>query len=229
MQVKSFCDSSRAVVFDLDGTLLDTAPIFHDIINHQRGLEGQAPVEYARVRAYVSKGARAMTAQFLGHGRSKEEALACLLDDYAERHHEKTALFDGMEAALAELKKKLIPMAVATAKPRRFAEPLLAHFPALAGLPLVCGDDVAMTKPAPDLLVLAAALLQTSSPLICYVGDDSIDVAASRAAGCASVFVRWGYGHLSEEETSKPELHAIDDPGELVALVEEVIEPLARI
>ena len=188
-----------AAVFDLDGTLLDTAPTFHRVINLERQKEGSAPVDFAAVRSTVSAGARGMTAKFLGKGRSCEQALEAFLQSYADDLLPGTVVFDGIPETLRKLQEKGIKCAIATAKARRFAQPLVAEFADLRDLPLVCGDDVAMTKPAPDMLVLAAALLEESSPSMVYVGDYAGDLLASAHAGVQCIFAQWGYGSLEDK------------------------------
>jgi phosphoglycolate phosphatase len=185
----------RAVLFDFDGTLADTAPDLAGAVNHMREKRGLAPLEAATVRPYASMGARgllrigfAMGPEHPGYEAMKEEFLA----RYAEAICEHTRLFPGMAQLLAGLERRAIAWGIVTNKATRFTERIV---PGLGVSPacVVCGDSTPHLKPHPAPLLLAAERLKLDPGDCLYVGDDLRDVQAARAAGMRSAAVEWGY------------------------------------
>lgn len=185
----------RAVLFDFDGTLADTAPDLAAAINGMRGQRGLAPLETATVRPYASMGARGLLR--IGFGMAAEhphyEAMkAEFLERYAEAICRETRLFPGMEELLAQLDRRTVAWGIVTNKATRFTErivPQLGISPAC----VVCGDSTPHLKPHPASLLLAAERLKLEPRECLYVGDDLRDVQAARAAGMRCAAVEWGY------------------------------------
>ena len=187
----------RAVLFDLDGTLADTAPDLARAINRVRAANDLAPMPLEITRPYTSSGARGLLKVGFGldPGDDRYEALKLqFLDFYAAEICVDTLLFDGMADLLDQLDQDCVPWGVVTNKAERFT------FPLLQGLHLdertacvVGGDTAARAKPHPDPLLHAAAALQLPPSACLYVGDDLRDVQAARAAGMRVIAAKYGY------------------------------------
>lgn len=187
----------RAVLFDLDGTLLDTAPDLAAALNRVRIDDGLAPLPFETVRPHVSNGSVALVR--LGFDYAEDSAAfadrrARLLDAYRAHVAEHTQLFEGMDAVLARLAARARPWGIVTNKPGWLTDPLLT---ALAIDPpphcVVSGDTTARAKPHPDPLLAAAAAIALPPAACLYVGDAERDVQAARAAGMPVLVARWGY------------------------------------
>ncbi len=187
----------RAVLFDLDGTLADTAPDLARALNRVRVLQGLAPLAPEIARPHTSAGARGLLAAGFGVSPG-EEGYAALrerfLDFYAEGLCVETRLFDGIAELLARIRVLKLPWGVVTNKGKRFSEPLLRllavdHLAAC----IVSGDSTPHIKPHPAPLLLAASLLALPPADCIYIGDDLRDVEAARAAGMRVAVAGWGY------------------------------------
>ncbi len=190
----------EAVLFDLDGTLADTAPDMALTVNRMRERRGLAPVAIELVRPHVSKGARGMIVAAFGVAPDDPQFRALrdeFLELYAENLCEGTQLFPGMEAVLDGLDAERIGWGVVTNKFERLARPVieglgLGHRAAV----VVGGDTCARPKPFPDPLLFAAATMGVAPLRTLYVGDDERDVQAARAAGMPVIVA--GYGYLGD-------------------------------
>lgn len=187
----------RAVLFDLDGTLADTAADLAAALNRVRADRQLPPLPVATLRPRASDGTRGMLSVGLGIEREHPqwEALKdAFLDYYALALAVHTRLFADAERVLAEIERRELAWGVVTNKASRFTLPLLEQL-ALAARArvIVCGDTTAKTKPHPEPLLHAAALLGLPPADCVYVGDAERDVAAARAAGMTSLVARYGY------------------------------------
>ncbi|HZF17441.1 MAG TPA: phosphoglycolate phosphatase [Steroidobacteraceae bacterium] len=185
-----------AVLFDLDGTLLDTAPDMAAALNALLIEEGAAPIPFAQIREHVSHGGAALVRLGFPEARDDEfERLRLrLLKLYRRDIPRETRLFDGLESVLGELERAHVPWGVVTNKPGWLTEPLLAalDLASRAGC-VVSGDTLSERKPHP-LPLLHAARLMGLEPLRClYVGDAERDMRAARAAGMRTLIARYGY------------------------------------
>ena len=186
---------SRAVLFDLDGTLADTAADLGAALNHLRRQRGLNHLAVDEVRPYASMGARGLLR--VGFGLSPEDPgylplRNAFLDRYDERVCVETRLFPGMAELLQELVHRRIAWGIVTNKSSRFTTRIVAGL-RLSPACVVCGDSTPHLKPHPDPLFLAAEQLKLAPPKCFYVGDDLRDVQAARAAGMRPVAVEWGY------------------------------------
>lgn len=185
-------------LFDLDGTLIDTAPDLCRALNHALAAFGHAPVQLAQARNWVGQGAQASLQRALAHqGASADDLdamLASFLDYYRRHIADLSAPFPGVEEALQALAERGTKLAVVTNKREALTKALLEelgfghHFQAVVG-----GDSTAHPKPAADPALAALAALQVPPADALFVGDSQADVGCARAAGCAVLCVAYGY------------------------------------
>ncbi len=205
----------RGVLFDLDGTLLDTAPDLIRVLNQVRVEQGKLPVPYELARTQVSHGSSGLIR--LGfpelNGEPLEKLRLRLLDLYSAQLAVDTALFDGCEAVLMALQERKLAWGIVTNKPGFLTAPLLATLGLdhRAGC-VVSGDTLSQRKPHPAPLLLAAAQLSLPPEACLYVGDAERDVQSARAAGMPVLVARYGYlGPEDDPDSWQPDAH-IDTP-----------------
>lgn len=210
---------SAAVLLDLDGTLLDTAPDLAAALNRLRAEQGLAPMPFAPIREQVSNGSIAVLR--LGFPSADEPRFAALMGRFLELYGERLAIetrpFPGFEQVLAALEAHGIPWGVITNKPARLTEPLLRALGLLerAGC-VLSGDSLPVRKPDP-LPLLTAALRIGVAPRDClYLGDALRDMQAARAAGMVALGARFGYIPSNEDVSVWPVTAWIDAPAELL-------------
>jgi N-acetyl-D-muramate 6-phosphate phosphatase len=186
-----------AVLFDLDGTLADTAPDLSYALNRLLERHGRSPLPLEIIRPRASHGARGLLE--IGFGlRPSEARYEELRDEFLELYsaniHRNTVLFPGVPEMLAELERRKIPWGVATNKIQRLTLPLLQGLAlSTRAACIVCGDSYARAKPFPDPLLGAASLLGLPPAHIAYVGDDERDMQAGIAAGMHVIVAKYGY------------------------------------
>lgn len=222
----------KAVLFDLDGTLIDTAADFVRIIG-KISLENdwQAPPE-AEIREQVSAGASAMVQLMLRHNDQlevSEEALLefrqQFLDDYEADICVDSCLFEGLEAVLVDLESKGVPWGIVTNKPRYLAEKLLNKMQLDERCAvLVCPDDVSRSKPDPEPMYMALEKLgipRGAAGCVLYVGDHIRDIEAGNAAGMSTILAAYGYIPPEDQKTLKKwgADHITDTPEQLSKLL----------
>ena len=188
---------ARAVLFDLDGTLADTAPDLARALNRVRAALGLAPMPLAITRSYTSSGARGLlkVGFDLEPGDERYDALRQqFLEFYAAEICVDTRLFEGMAELLDQLDQDRVPWGVVTNKAERYTLPLLQglHLAERAAC-IVSGDSAPRPKPAPDPLLLASAIAGAVPGHCLYVGDDLRDMLSARAAGMGAAAAAWGY------------------------------------
>jgi 2-phosphoglycolate phosphatase len=189
--------SVEAVLFDLDGTLADTAGDLAGALNRLRADRGLAAVPIEPLRAHASAGARGLLGAGMGI-RPDDPQFAALRDRflayYAEGLSITTRLFDGVERMLDGLEQRGIAWGIVTNKAQRFTKPVVE---ALGLSPrttvVVSGDTTPHAKPHPAPLLHAAAALGIAPAACAYVGDDLRDVIAGNAAGMATLVAQYGY------------------------------------
>jgi 2-phosphoglycolate phosphatase len=189
-----------AVLFDLDGTLADTAPDMARTVNLMREKRGLDPVPVSEVRPFVSQGARGMIGAAF-HVRPDHPEFQGMREEFLQLYADNlcidTELFPGMAELLDDLESRDIAWGVVTNKFERLARPVLSGL----GLEdraavIVGGDTCPRPKPFPDPLLHAAGTLGIAPMRILYVGDDERDVQAARAAGMPVIVA--GYGYLGD-------------------------------
>lgn len=193
---------ARCVLFDLDGTLVDTAPDLAWCLNALRAEQGLDPLPFAAIRPHVSHGARALVRAGFGVdvGDPRFEALrARLLELYEGNLARESRPFAGIDTLLAALAARAVPWGVVTNKPGWLAEPLLAALGlAEEAACIVSGDTTAHSKPHPEPLLHASRLVATPPAACLYVGDARRDVEAGRGAGMRTLVALFGY--LDEDD-----------------------------
>jgi 2-phosphoglycolate phosphatase len=187
----------EAVLFDLDGTLIDTAPDFAKVVNQLCQQHGRPTIDYQTIRNTVSHGARALVSLAFDYqeGDAEFESMRQeLLQLYGQHLAVDTCLFEGMENLLSWLENNSLPWGIVTNKPRLYATPILD---ALGLSPrceaLVCPDDVRQTKPNAEPMLLACSQLSCNATNTVYVGDHRRDIEAGRNAGMKTVAANYGY------------------------------------
>ena len=189
--------SSRAVLFDFDGTLADTAPDLAAAVNRMRVEQGREPLPLSDLRPFSSAGARGLVHAAFGIKPDDAEYPALretFLEYYAERICEHTKLFPGIAELIAELQRRHIAWGIVTNKATRFTERLVAELK-LDPDCVACGDTTPHLKPHPAPLLHAAHQIQVSPKDCFYLGDDLRDMKAAHAAGMRAIAVEWGYHH----------------------------------
>ena len=188
----------KAVLFDLDGTLIDTAADFIRIIQNMCREEDKTIVSADLIRTQVSEGARAMVKLvypelevtdpiFLAHRQR-------FLDIYGADIAVDTDLFEGMYPLLEELESHHIPWGIVTNKPRWLSEALLKALNLTTRCSvLVCPEDVTNTKPDPEPMYLAAKQININAEDCIYVGDHPRDIDAGRNANMYTILAAYGY------------------------------------
>jgi phosphoglycolate phosphatase len=212
-----------AMLFDLDGTLADTAADLGHVLNLQRVARGLEPLPLVRLRPVTSQGARGLLR--VGFGLTPEHAeyepmRQEFLDLYAHNLCRETRLFEGISAVLDALDAAAIPWGVVTNKQARFTEPLIEALGVRhrAGC-VISGDTCSRAKPYPDPLMEAARRLRVASERCVYVGDDRRDVEAGRAAGMVAVVAMYGYLGEDPDPASWNADRAVDHALDLLGLL----------
>ena len=187
----------QAVLFDLDGTVADTAPDLAYAANSLRLADGVPPLSIEILRPVASQGARGLLKEAVGltpDDPGFEHARLRFLSFYEHNLCVHTKLFPGIPQLLEGIEARGLPWGIVTNKVEFFALPLMNQL----GLGQRCsitvgGDTTPNPKPAPDPLLHAAKAINVAPEACLYVGDDLRDIQAAHAAGMTSVAVRWGY------------------------------------
>jgi 2-phosphoglycolate phosphatase len=211
----------RGVLFDLDGTLIDSAPDLAAAANALRAARGLEPMPYERLRPMVGSGARGMVGVAMGRAPGDTEYDA-LREEFLARYEagllQHTQVFATMRPVIDALDAARLPWGIVTNKIHRYADPVIAglgltHRAAV----VIAGDSTPHSKPHPAPLLEAARRLGLAPAACVYVGDDLRDVQAGRAAGMATVAAAWGYlgqgeaiGHWSADKCVETPAQLLD-------------------
>jgi phosphoglycolate phosphatase len=215
--------SSRAVLFDLDGTLADTAPDLIAAVNRLRSGQGREAMPESLLRPLVSKGARALLARAFEDldEAAREGLLADFLAHYAEGLAVHTRPFEGVEALLSEIEARGWAWGIVTNKPEALARGVVSGlgWAGRCGV-LVGGDTLPVRKPSPDPLLLAARALGVDPRRCLYLGDDARDIEAAAAAGMPGIAALWGYRERHEDPRAWPAAGWIEAPAALLPFLD---------
>jgi 2-phosphoglycolate phosphatase len=209
----------QAVLFDLDGTLADTAPDLGYALNRMRAARSLPALPLAATRPYTSLGARGLlnvgldvTPEHPAYDALREEFLGI----YADNLCRATCLFPGMAELLAELERRAVVWGVVTNKAERYTYPLLELLGVRSRAAcIIGGDTTGRTKPDPAPLLAASERIGIAPQYCIYLGDDRRDMEAGRAAGMTVVVAKFGYLNGNDPETWAAD-GMIDQPLELL-------------
>jgi phosphoglycolate phosphatase len=213
----------QAVLFDLDGTLIDSAPDLGAAADKMRTDRGLSSLDYALYRPVAGSGAKGMLEIAFGmepdhpdYEAFKEE----FLSNYEQAMTVHSVIFEGVHDLLAHLEGQGLQWGVVTNKSQRFTVPLTAQIPLFASAQaIVSGDTTPYAKPHPEPLFEAARRMQLSPELCWYVGDDERDIVAGKAAGMTTVAAHYGYLGSQAEVLRWGADHIIHSPLALVELL----------
>ncbi len=212
----------NAVLFDLDGTLADTAPDLAAALNATLVHFQRPPLPFERIRPEVSHGGIALIR--LGFGIEPdapgfEQRRQYLLKVYRQNICDKTRLFPGMEQVLQQLCKNRIPWGIVTNKPAWLTEPLMQQLPTPCTTPcIVSGDTCEERKPHPQPLFHACSILDIAPGQTLYVGDAKRDIQAGKAAGMATACACFGYIQTQDPPQKWNADYYLHEPLELLTL-----------
>lgn len=212
-----------AVLFDLDGTLADTAPDLGAALNRVREEHHLPPLPLDLLRPHTSQGGRGLLREGMGllpDHPTYPASYARFLAHYEAGICHQTVLFPGMAAALEELERHSIPWGVVTNKSLHLTHLLLEKMDLSRRCAcIVGGDSTPHPKPAPDPLLLAAQQIRLSPQACLYLGDDVRDIQAGNACAMTTVAVRWGYLGTASRPEDWGAHHLIDHPCEIPGLL----------
>ena len=216
-------DDFSAVLFDLDGTLVDSAPDLAGAANDMRLSRGLDPLPYAVLRPMVGSGARGMVGVALQVHPGDADFMA-LRDEFLQRYEvrltRETVVFSNMQPVLKKMTQSGMVWGIVTNKMARYAEPLVSALGLhQTSAVLVCGDTTAHAKPHPAPLIEAANRIQVPATRCLYVGDDLRDVQAGKAAGMRTAAAAWGYLGNGESVHDWDADHLLEQPQDLLQLL----------
>jgi len=214
----------RCVLFDLDGTLIDSAADLGLAADDMRIARGLPSLPISDYRASAGSGARGMLGVAFGVTPA-DGGFTVLRNEFFDRYEQRMTMltqpFDGAEALLQALARHGVPWGAVTNKSSRFVTPLLATMPMFTtASALVCGDTTPHTKPHPAPLHEAMRQIGVRPEQCVYVGDDERDMVAGRAAGMATVAARYGYLGAGAVVERWPADAVINSPAELLNILE---------
>jgi len=222
---------TKAVLFDLDGTLIDTARDMARALNQLMDEENLARLDYDLIRSEVSHGARAMIVLAFDdpEGSDNFERLRQrFLDIYMENIHVETSLFPGMDEILTTLESRNVPWGIVTNKPSWLTLPLLESMQLKdRAASIVCADTAGVSKPDPKPMLDACIEVSADPKDVMYVGDDQRDVEAAHNAGMPCIAMRCGYirrGHNPDDWGAEI---VMDTTAELLQWVEQQTNTVA--
>lgn len=213
----------KAILFDLDGTLLDTAPDMANAANRVLADHNQPPLTQQQIQANTSMGAKGLLTA--GFGRIPEHLdIMALREDFLRYYQDNicvnTSLYHGVVALLEQLDEEGINWGIMTNKPGFLTDMLLPFFPELLrAKTVVCGDTLAVAKPHPEPLLHASKQMGVDHRDCIYIGDIEKDMIAAKAANMAGYVAGWGY--IGDEHTPSDwnALGVLTHPSEILAVV----------
>lgn len=216
---------TAAILFDLDGTLVDSAPDLLGALDAVLERRGLPPSDHARLRHHASRGAAGILEAGLPADAAVDvEALkAEFLDFYADNLWRATRPFEGIEPLLEWLGAHAMQLGIVTNKINRFTQPVLAQAGWLDRFGcVVTGDSISRPKPDPEPVLAACQALGVEPARTLFVGDDLRDVQAGRRAGVQTAVAAWGYLPPEADVAAWGADRVVDSPAALQALLEEI-------
>jgi len=210
------------ILFDLDGTLVDTAHDLAYALNLQRQRHGLDILALDVIRPYASHGSKGLLS--IGFDLSPEDDnFSAMREEYLGLYDQvltrKPVLFEGVAELLETLDKKSVAWGVVTNKPRRFTQPLMQNIGLLQRAAcVVSGDDALRPKPYPDTLLLACEQAGVNPQVCWYIGDAERDIQAGKAAGMQTVVALYGYLGVDDQPAEWGADALVNAPLELLGL-----------
>jgi pyrophosphatase PpaX len=210
----------ETVLFDLDGTVIDTGPLIAESFRHAVRTVLGDPIDDEEMLAYV--GGWSLREQMFRLSPDRCEELVEAYRAYNEPRHSGLEFCAGMQELLLELHAGGVRLGLVTAKRRSTVEVAFGHLPGLEGVfdVIVTSEDTELHKPNPEPLLLAMRKLETTPAEAAYVGDSPFDVEAAKAAGLRSIAVTWGGIHPEERLLAAGPDAIVATPAELVTALE---------
>ncbi len=225
----SFATAPRAILFDLDGTLADTAPDLAAAVNLLRTERGLAPTPYELLRPTASAGARGMIGAAFGlrpQDEGFEELRLGFFDNYQAAIMVHSTLFDGVPELLEGITAAGLAWGIVTNKPARFTDPLMPLIGLDHAACIISGDTTPHPKPHPAPMLEAARRLGLAPEECWYAGDDLRDIEAGRAVGMRTIACGWGYCGDIEPATWGAD-HLLASPQALLDLIRDSLRGAA--
>ena len=212
------------LLFDLDGTLVDSAPDLAGAANDLRERHGLPPMAYSALRPMVGSGARGMLGVAFGVS-ADDPRFADLRDAFLARYQERllvdTRVFEAICPVLDRLDARGQRWGIVTNKATRFTAPIVAGLGLVSRAAVViAGDTTPFTKPHPEPLFEAARRLGLASSACAYVGDDHRDIVAGRAAGMVTLAAAWGYLGQGDPVSAWGADHVLSSPDQILQWLE---------
>ena len=220
----------RAVLFDLDGTLADTAPDLVGCVQDVMRARGAKPLPFKSLRNFVSKGMRGLLTAAYGTDFIDSEEYPDVLEHclklYSERLAERSRLFPGMRRVLDDLARRQIPWGVVTNKPEYLTRPLLEALNLADECAVtVGGGTTTHTKPHPEPMIYAANRLSVKPRACVMLGDDPRDIQAAHRAGMTGLAAAWGYFPPEEDLSAWGASAILQSPPDLLAWIDQQDAP----
>jgi len=212
----------KAILFDLDGALLDSAPDLIATLNYLRAGLGLSPMPVGELRHFVSRGAIGLIKA--GMPPCDDETLVSwhgsFLGHYQDNSYIESRPFDGVERLLSELASREVPWGIVTNKPEYLSFPILEKAGWLSSAStVICGDTVSRGKPHPEPVLAACSKMGLEPENVLMVGDDLRDVEAGKRAGCHTAFVLYGYADQESQFEITENTTLINGPEEVLGLL----------
>lgn len=215
----------RALLFDLDGTLADTAPDLAAAVNLLRTERGLSPTPYELLRLVASAGARGLIGVAFNKSPEDDEYDAlrtAFLENYAAHIADQTSLFDEIPQLLELLQERQLMWGIVTNKPARYTDALVPQIGLHLASCVISGDTTAHAKPHPAPLLEAARRINLTPNQCWYVGDDLRDIEAGKAAGMPTIAAAWGYCGSTEPKSWNADFIA-PTPGAILQLLHSAL------
>lgn len=213
----------KTILFDLDGTLVDTAADLGHALNIQLQKYAKPPLSDAEIRPFASHGSRGLLG--LGFGITPDDAhFIQMRDEYLDIYESvlmrSPVLFEGMQATLDHVMKKGLSWGIVTNKPKRFTVPLVKNLGLYhQAACVISGDDAPQAKPSPATLLLACQQAGVKPEECIYIGDAERDIQAGKAAGMQTVVAMYGYLDSTDQPSTWGADALIATPGDVLTLI----------
>ena len=213
----------KAVLFDLDGTLLDSAPDLIASLNHLRAGLGLAALPVDDLRHFASRGAVGLIKA--GMPPCDDETLASWREDFLSHYQDNSFIhsrpFDGVELLLEELQDRSIPWGIVTNKMEFLSVPILEKMGWITSVSaLICGETISSSRPDPEPVLEACRQVGVAPENALVVGDDLRDVEAGKRAGCSTAFALYGYSDKESRFGVTASTTVINSPQDVLTILE---------